>query len=42
MANIRKWYGINLPINGWSDKKSMKAFKNESIEDLLLRIKNEQ
>ena len=39
MANIRKWYNINLPINGWSDKKGIKPVKGESIENFLLRIK---
>ena len=40
MTNIRNWYSINLPTNGWSDKKSIKVFNGETIEDLLLRIKN--
>ncbi len=39
MANIRKWYGINLPTSGWSDKKSFKSLKGESIENLLIKIR---
>lgn len=41
MANIRKWYGINLPTEGWSDKKSFKSLKGESIENLLIKIRKD-
>mgnify|MGYP003155296580 FL=1 len=42
MANIRKWYSINLPTQLWSDKIKIriknKQFK--STEDLLLKLKS--
>ena len=42
MANIRKWYSINLPTQLWSDKIKLqiknKQFK--STEDLLLKLKS--
>lgn len=39
MANIRKWYGISLPVNSWSDKKRIKLIKGEDMQDLLTRLK---
>ena len=39
MANIRNWYGINLPTGGWSDKTQVKTKRFTTMEDFLINLK---
>ena len=39
MANIRNWYGINLPTSGWSDKTQVKTKRFTTMEDFLINLK---
>lgn len=41
MANVRKWYGINLPTIGWSDKMSVKLKRHDTTEIMLNKIKTQ-
>mgnify|MGYP005829627953 FL=1 len=38
-ANIRKWYSINLPTSGWSDKTQVKTKQFTTTEDFLINLK---
>ena len=40
MVNIRKWYGINLPTSGWSDKTQVKTKQFTTMEDFLINLKS--
>ena len=39
MANIRNWYGINLPTGGWSDKTQVKTKRFTTMEEYILNLK---
>ena len=38
-ANIRNWYGINLPTGGWSDKTQVNVKQFTTMEDFLINLK---
>jgi len=38
-ANIRNWYGINLPTGGWSDKTQVNVKRFTTMEDFLINLK---
>jgi len=41
ISNIRKWYNVNIPQNGWSDNIQMSFKSNLTQIEALLKIKSQ-